>query len=55
MKEVQENTTKDYLMTYGVSSDRISVLSYGKERPVDSGSNPLSWSKNRRSVTVKAN
>ena len=35
--------------------DRISVLSYGKERPVDSGSNPLAWSKNRRSVTVKAN
>ena len=27
----------------------------GKERPVDSGSTPLSWSKNRRSVTVKAN
>ena len=42
-------------MTYGISSDRISGLSYGKERPVDSGSNPLAWSKNRRSVTVKAN
>ena len=39
----------------GWSSDRISVLSYGKERPVDSGSNPLAWSKNRRSVSVKAN
>ena len=39
----------------GISSNRISVLSYGKERPVDSGSNPLAWSKNRRSVTVKAN
>ena len=49
------NAAKDYLMTYGISSDRISVLSYGKERPVDSGSNPLAWSKNRRSVTVKAN
>ena len=53
--ERRANATKDYLMTYGVSSDRIKVLSYGKERPVDSGSNPLSWSKNRRSVTVKAN
>ena len=30
-------------------------MRYGKERPVDSGSNPLAWSKNRRSVTVKAN
>ena len=53
--ERRANAAKDYLMTYGVSSNRISVISYGKERPVDSGSNPLSWSKNRRSVTVKAN
>ncbi|MDA7576550.1 peptidoglycan-associated lipoprotein Pal [Candidatus Pelagibacter sp.] len=53
--ERRANSAKDYLMTYGVSSDRISVLSYGKERPVDAGSTPLAWSKNRRSVTVKAN
>ena len=53
--ERRANAAKDYLMTYGVSSSRISVISYGKERPVDSGSNPLAWSKNRRSVTVKAN
>jgi len=53
--ERRANAAKDYLMTYGISSDRISVLSYGKERPVDSGSTPLAWSKNRRSVTVKAN
>jgi peptidoglycan-associated lipoprotein len=53
--ERRANAAKDYLMTYGVSASRISVISYGKERPVDSGSNPLSWSKNRRSVTVKAN
>ena len=53
--ERRANAAKDYLMTYGVSANRISVISYGKERPVDPGSNPLSWSKNRRSVTVKAN
>jgi len=53
--ERRANAAKDYLMTYGVASDRISVISYGKERPVDSGSSPLAWSKNRRSVTVKAN
>ena len=53
--ERRANSAKDYLMTYGISSDRISVLSYGKERPVDAGSNTLAWSKNRRSVTVKAN
>ena len=49
------SSVKDYLMSQGISSNRISTISYGKERPVDSGSNPLSWSKNRRSVTVKAN
>ena len=53
--ERRANAAKDYLMTYGVDGSRLSVISYGKERPVDSGSNPLSWSKNRRSVTVKAN
>ena len=53
--ERRANSAKDYLMTYGISSNRISVLSYGKERPVDAGSSPLAWSKNRRSVTVKAN
>ena len=53
--ERRANAAKDYLMTYGVAGSRLSVISYGKERPVDSGSNPLSWSKNRRSVTVKAN
>ena len=36
-------------------SSRLNVISYGKERPVNSGSNPLAWSQNRRSVTVKAN
>ena len=53
--ERRANSAKDYLMTYGISENRISVLSYGKERPVDSGSDPLAWSKNRRSVSVKAN
>ena len=52
--ERRANAVKDYLMTYGISGSRLSVISYGKERPVDSGSNPLAWSKNRRSVTVKA-
>jgi len=53
--ERRANAAKDYLMTYGISGDRLTVISYGKERPVNSGSNPLAWSQNRRSVTVKAN
>ena len=53
--ERRANAAKDYLMTYGISGNRISVISYGKERPVNSGSTPVAWSQNRRSVTVKAN
>ncbi len=53
--ERRANAAKDYLMTYGISGSRLNVISYGKERPVDSGSSPLAWSKNRRSVSVKAN
>ena len=53
--ERRANAVKDYLMTYGISGSRLSVISYGKERPVNSGSNPLAWSQNRRSVTIKAN
>ena len=51
--ERRANAVKDYLMTYGISGNRVSVISYGKERPVNSASTPLSWSQNRRSVTVK--
>ena len=53
--ERRANAVKDYLMTYGISGKRINIISYGKERPVNSGSSPLAWSQNRRSVTVKAN
>ena len=53
--ERRANAAKDYLMTYGISGKRLSVISYGKEKPVNPASNPLSWSQNRRSVTVKAN
>ena len=53
--ERRANAAKDYLMTYGISGNRIATISYGKERPVNSGSSPLAWSQNRRSVTIKAN
>ena len=53
--ERRANAAKDYLMTYGISGKRISIISYGKEKPVKTGSDALSWSQNRRSVTVKVN
>ena len=53
--ERRANAVKDYLMTYGISGKRVSVISYGKEKPVNPASTPLAWSQNRRSVTVKVN
>ena len=53
--ERRANAARDYLMTYGISGKRISVISYGKEKPVNPASTPLAWSQNRRSVTVKVN
>ena len=49
------SSAKDYLMSQGISSNRISTISYGKERPVSNSSNDTSWSQNRRSVSVRTN
>jgi peptidoglycan-associated lipoprotein len=46
------NSAKNYLATRGVSADRITTISYGKERPVALGSDEASWAQNRRAVTV---
>ena len=53
--EKRANAVRDFLMVNGIASARIKVLSYGKERPANPASNPLAWSQNRRTVTVKVN
>ena len=52
--ERRANAVKDYLMSQGVSGSKVTVISYGKERPVNPESSRLAWSQNRRSVSVKA-
>jgi peptidoglycan-associated lipoprotein len=42
----------DYLMSMGISSDRINTISYGKERPENPASNEEAWAQNRRGVMV---
>ncbi len=39
---------KHYLVTLGINPDRISIISYGKSRPLDPRHNPYAWAKNRR-------
>jgi len=53
--EKRANAAKSFLVGEGVSSSRISVVSYGKERPVSFGGDEESNAKNRRAVTVLNN
>ena len=50
--ERRANAAKNYLISLGVDTNRLSTVSYGKERPVALGSDEASWAKNRRAVTV---
>jgi peptidoglycan-associated lipoprotein len=42
---------QDFLVAKGVSSSRISVISYGKDRPTALGDNEEAWSQNRNDIT----
>ena len=46
------DTVRNYLAALGVSPDRVSVISYGKERPECPDASEECWSENRRGVTV---
>jgi len=46
------NAAKNYLAARGVNPVRMSVISWGKERPEALGSDESAWAQNRRSVTV---
>jgi peptidoglycan-associated lipoprotein len=53
--ERRANAAKNFLVQAGVPASRVSVISYGKERPVATGSDEASWAQNRRAVTVVPN
>ncbi|MFQ5676028.1 MAG: peptidoglycan-associated lipoprotein Pal [bacterium] len=48
-------TTRDYLINFGISANRLTVISYGKERPLDPRHLPEAWDRNRRAEFVKLN
>jgi peptidoglycan-associated lipoprotein len=50
--ERRAKAARDYLVKLGVSSGRLSVISYGEEKPVDPGHDEAAWSKNRRDEFV---
>ena len=46
--ERRATAVRSYLVTRGVDAGRLSVMSYGRENPVDPGHNEAAWRKNRR-------
>ncbi|GAW33864.1 outer membrane lipoprotein Omp16 precursor [Roseovarius sp. A-2] len=46
------NSVQEYLVSRGVAPNRLKVVSYGKERPIEICSEESCYAKNRRSVTV---
>ena len=46
------NAVRDHLVRAGVSADRISTISFGKEQPIDPGSGEEAWQKNRNARTA---
>jgi peptidoglycan-associated lipoprotein len=45
------SAARDYLVAKGVSSTRITTISYGKDRPVALGSNEAAYAQNRNAIT----
>ena len=50
--EKRARAAKDYLVSYGIGANRMTTISYGKERPFDPGHDETAWSKNRRAHFV---
>ena len=46
------NSAKAYLVALGIDGNRISTISFGKERPLDPGHNEEAWARNRRDKFV---
>ena len=45
-------SAKNFLVSLGVEEDRISVISYGKEKPQVTGKDEQSWAQSRTAITV---
>lgn len=48
--ERRASSVRNYLVSLGVPANRVTTVSYGKERPAGVGSNEQAWAQNRRGV-----
>ena len=46
------NAVREYLVSHGVSAERITTISFGKEQPIDPGEGDEAWQKNRNGKTA---
>lgn len=52
--ERRASSAMNYLISLGVPAWRLSIISYGKEKPIDPGHDENAWAKNRRAQFVKS-
>jgi peptidoglycan-associated lipoprotein len=46
--EKRAKSAQDYLLSLGIGSDRIRIISYGKSQPINPGHDDAAWQMNRR-------
>lgn len=52
--ERRANSVRSYLTSLGIPGNRLSVLSYGEEKPLVPGESESAWARNRRANFVPA-
>jgi len=50
--DLRANAVRNYLIAVGISPDRVTTVSYGKELPAATGASEAAWAQNRRGVTL---
>lgn len=50
--ERRAKSVKTYLQSLGIDGKRVTIISYGKEKPIDPGDGEAAWAKNRRANFV---
>ena len=50
--EKRAKSAQDYLLSMGIGSDRLKIISYGKSQPINPGHDDAAWQMNRRAQFI---
>lgn len=53
--ERRANAVKNYMVSAGIAGDRLSTISFGEEKPIDTKESEAAWARNRRANFVPGN